>query len=123
MCLNAPPALARPLGCRPPSWCSTSTSVTNGPDVRSKVKDIGTLPQLFKNNGYRSMRVGKIYHLGIPGGVGTAGPDDPISWDSTVNPKGAEFTMELNSPRPGIKICFVRGPEGVSIEVLERGIK
>ena len=35
--------------------------------------------------------------------------------------KGAEFTMELNSPRPGIKICFVRGPEGVSIEVLERG--
>lgn len=34
--------------------------------------------------------------------------------------KGAEFTMELNSPRPGIKICFVRGPEGVSIEVLER---
>ena len=35
--------------------------------------------------------------------------------------KGAEFTMELNSPRPGIKICFIRGPEGVSIEVLERG--
>ena len=34
--------------------------------------------------------------------------------------KGAEFTMELNSPRPNIKICFVRGPEGVSIEVLER---
>jgi lactoylglutathione lyase len=34
--------------------------------------------------------------------------------------KGAEFTMELTSPRPGIKICFIRGPEGVSIEVLER---
>ena len=34
--------------------------------------------------------------------------------------KGAEFTMELNSPRPGIQICFIRGPEGVSIEVLER---
>ena len=37
--------------------------------------------------------------------------------------KGAEFTMQLNSPRPGIKICFVRGPEGVSIEVLERAPK
>jgi catechol 2,3-dioxygenase-like lactoylglutathione lyase family enzyme len=37
--------------------------------------------------------------------------------------KGAEFTMELNSPRPGIKICFIRGPEGVSIEVLERAPK
>ncbi len=34
--------------------------------------------------------------------------------------KGAEFTMELNSPRPNIQICFIRGPEGVSIEVLER---
>ena len=34
--------------------------------------------------------------------------------------KGVEFTMELNSPRPGIRICFIRGPEGVSIEVLER---
>jgi lactoylglutathione lyase len=36
--------------------------------------------------------------------------------------KGAEFTMELTSPRPGIKICFIRGPQGCSIEVLERGI-
>ena len=36
--------------------------------------------------------------------------------------KGAEFTMELNSPRPGIKICFVRGPEGVSIELLVRTV-
>ena len=34
--------------------------------------------------------------------------------------KGAEFTMELNSPRPGIQICFIRGPQGTSIEVLER---
>ena len=34
--------------------------------------------------------------------------------------KGAEFTMDLTSPRPGIQICFIRGPEGVSIEVVER---
>ncbi|MGE0749408.1 MAG: VOC family protein [Variibacter sp.] len=34
--------------------------------------------------------------------------------------KGAEFTMELNEIRPGVRICFVRGPQGVSIEVLER---
>jgi catechol 2,3-dioxygenase-like lactoylglutathione lyase family enzyme len=34
--------------------------------------------------------------------------------------KGAEFTMELNEFRPGVHICFIRGPEGVSIEVLER---
>ena len=37
--------------------------------------------------------------------------------------KGAEFTMELNSPRPGIKICFIRGPQGISIELLDRDPK
>jgi catechol 2,3-dioxygenase-like lactoylglutathione lyase family enzyme len=34
--------------------------------------------------------------------------------------KGAEFTQEPHVPRPGIKICFIRGPQGVSIELLER---
>ncbi|MDP2409009.1 MAG: VOC family protein [Pseudolabrys sp.] len=34
--------------------------------------------------------------------------------------KGVEFTKEPHSPRPGIKICFVRGPQGISIELLER---
>lgn len=37
--------------------------------------------------------------------------------------KGVEFTMEPNVPRPGIKICFIRGPQGVSIELLERDPK
>lgn len=37
--------------------------------------------------------------------------------------KGVEFTMEPNSPRPGIRICFIRGPQGISIELLERDAK
>jgi len=37
--------------------------------------------------------------------------------------KGVEFTMQPNSPRPGIKICFLRGPQGISIELLERDPK
>jgi catechol 2,3-dioxygenase-like lactoylglutathione lyase family enzyme len=37
--------------------------------------------------------------------------------------KGAEFTMEPNSPRPGLRICFLRGPQGISIELLERDPK
>ncbi|HET9902987.1 MAG TPA: VOC family protein [Xanthobacteraceae bacterium] len=37
--------------------------------------------------------------------------------------KGAEFTMEPTTIRPGIRICFLRGPEGVSIELLERNEK
>ncbi|HZD90727.1 MAG TPA: VOC family protein [Pseudolabrys sp.] len=35
--------------------------------------------------------------------------------------KGVEFTQELKVPRPGIRTCFLRGPQGVSIELLERG--
>ena len=37
--------------------------------------------------------------------------------------KGVEFTTELTTPRPGIRICFLRGPQGVSIELLERDPK
>ena len=37
--------------------------------------------------------------------------------------KGAEFTAEPHVPRPGIKICFLRGPQGISIELLERDPK
>ncbi len=37
--------------------------------------------------------------------------------------KGVEFTKEPHVPRPGIKICFLRGPEGISIELLERDPK
>jgi catechol 2,3-dioxygenase-like lactoylglutathione lyase family enzyme len=34
--------------------------------------------------------------------------------------KGAVFTMEPNTIRPGVRIAFLRGPENVSIELLER---
>jgi lactoylglutathione lyase len=37
--------------------------------------------------------------------------------------KGVEFTKEPHSPRPGIKICFIRGPQGISIELLDRDPK
>ncbi len=34
--------------------------------------------------------------------------------------KGAGFMLELNTPRPGIRMCYMRGPEGVCVELLER---
>ena len=37
--------------------------------------------------------------------------------------KGVEFTMEPNNIRPGIRICFIRGPQGISVELLERDKK
>jgi lactoylglutathione lyase len=37
--------------------------------------------------------------------------------------KGVEFSMEPRTIRPGLHICFLRGPQGVSIELLERDQK
>jgi lactoylglutathione lyase len=37
--------------------------------------------------------------------------------------KGVEFTKPPHVPRPGIKICFLRGPQGISIELLDRDPK
>ncbi len=37
--------------------------------------------------------------------------------------KGAEFTMEPRIVRPGLRVCFLRGPQGVSVELLERDEK
>ena len=37
--------------------------------------------------------------------------------------KGAEFTMEPTTIRPGVRIAFLRGPENVSIEILDRNAK
>jgi lactoylglutathione lyase len=34
--------------------------------------------------------------------------------------KGAEFVLEPCSPRPGLKMAFIRGPENVRIELVER---
>ena len=42
-----------------------------GPTLRSRMPDIVTLPQLFKNEGWFTRSLGKIYHIGI---------DDPASW-------------------------------------------
>ena len=37
--------------------------------------------------------------------------------------KGAEFTMEPRTIRPGLRICFLRGPQGISVELLDRNEK
>jgi lactoylglutathione lyase len=43
---------------------------------------------------------------------------DEIAAD--LKAKGVKFTKEPATVRPGVRICFLRGPEGISIELLDR---
>ena len=39
---------------------------------------------------------------------------------AALRAKGVVFTKEPHTFRPGLRICFIRGPQGISIELLER---
>lgn len=57
-------------------------------------QDRKSLPQLFKENGYYTARVSKIYHMGVPIDIekGTNGTDDEASWTERFNSQGPEWT-------------------------------
>lgn len=52
--------------------------------------------QLFKNNGYYTARVSKIFHMGVPIDIeeGSNGADDPASWTERFNSPGPEWKAE-----------------------------
>lgn len=41
---------------------------------------------------------------------------------SELKGKGAKFTMEPTTIRPGVRIAFLTGPENVSIELVDRSV-
>jgi iduronate 2-sulfatase len=77
---------------------------------REKLPEVVTLPQWLRQHGYFSARVGKIYHMGIPGDIGRAGDDDPKSWDLAINNTGwdvrpdTEASIHRIAPEGGLGV-------------------
>lgn len=109
----------------------------NSTMFRNTVPGAVTLPQLFRQSGYYVARVGKLFHYGVPNGIGTSGLDDLQSWDTVVNPSGRDKVDEklvknLTWPRPiGGALTFLAADGGddeqtdarvaaESIRILER---
>lgn len=82
-----------------------------------------TLPQYFKQNGYTSVRLGKLYHMLVPGNItaGVSGPDHEPSWSQAYNFKSDEqwtpgkaehLSGEKLKPDPNRKIHYALGYGG-----------
>ena len=73
-----------------------------------------TLPSLFRQSGYNTARVGKVFHMGIPKGIGEAGSDDPEAWAHSVNNSGwdalkdnySRATKHGTFKNPGVAISY-----------------
>lgn len=55
-----------------------------------------SLPEYFKQNGYQTIRLSKIYHMRVPGDItaGVDGPDHAASWSARFNFQGQEWMTE-----------------------------
>ncbi len=85
-----------------------ATGVLGYTSPRPQIGDRATWPQHFKNHGYHTARVSKIFHMGVPGGIedGGDGADDPISWTERFNSPGPEWKA------PGVGETLEGNPNG-----------
>jgi iduronate 2-sulfatase len=73
-----------------------------------------SLPHLFRQSGYFTARVGKIFHMGIPAGIGGPGTDDSLAWDVAINNTGYDASQEVwdnathvgNTSSRGVRIVY-----------------
>lgn len=84
----------------------TTKVYENSTQFRKNVPDAQSLGQTFQKGGYYVARVGKLYHYGVPGQIGTDGLDDPPSWQHVVNPRGRDKDDEERN------LIFTLNPKG-----------
>jgi len=68
--------------------------LANAKIFRQTIPNQVSLPQAFRNQGWFAARVGKLYHYDVPKSIGTAGHDDPASWELQMNPVGLDRLKE-----------------------------
>lgn len=77
---------------------------------REKVPDVVTLPQHFKNHGYYTQAIGKIYHPAFPGKAIGSDLGDPPSWSEPIwmggpryyySPLGEKLTRGVYAKKTG----------------------
>lgn len=73
---------------------NTTGILANSQVFRQTCPERLSLPQAFRQQGYFAARVGKLFHYGVPNGIGTDGADDPASWEMQINPAGVDRTEE-----------------------------
>ena len=78
--------------------------LANAQVFRQTIPQHPSLPELFRRHGGTAIRVGKLYHYNVPASIGTAGHDDPASWEAAFNPAGVDHLEEephIFSLKPG----------------------
>jgi iduronate 2-sulfatase len=70
-----------------------ATKVLGYGNPRPALGDRATWSQHFMQHGYEAMRVGKIFHMGVPKDIetGSDGADDEASWTERYNIQGPEW--------------------------------
>ena len=96
--------------------CEQTGIVDNTTLFRSRLPDIVTLPQLFRQNGWVAGSYGKIYHVGeVAGDVRAGWTDEGKSWDEAkmFNPTALGKKGDKRELAPGkLRWCTVGAMDG-----------